>query len=85
MLPSYYITGGADNAYVWAANDKDKLEKRSVTLGAYDEDTDCYEILSGLDTSDYIAFPDDSLSEGMAVEKYDEDSFSDDEVVVSVG
>lgn len=85
MLPSYYITGGAENAYVWAANDKDKLEKRSVTLGAYDADTDCYEILSGLDGSDYIAFPDDSLSEGMAVEKYDEDSFSDDEVVVSVG
>ncbi len=86
MLPSYYITGGADNAYVWAANDKDKLEKRSVTLGSYDADTDCYEILSGLDTSDYIAFPDDSLSEGMAVEKYDEDSFSDEEeAVVSVG
>jgi HlyD family secretion protein len=78
MLPAYYITGGADNAWVWAANAKGKLEKRSVTLGAYDSDLDEYEILSGLTAEDYIAFPEDGLSEGMTVTYYDESSFGDE-------
>jgi HlyD family secretion protein len=78
MLPAYYINGGADNAWVWAANAKGKLEKRSVTLGAYDSDLDEYEILSGLTAEDYIAFPEDGLSEGMTVTYYDESSFGDE-------
>jgi HlyD family secretion protein len=50
-----------------------------VTLGAYDSDLDEYEILSGLTAEDYIAFPEDSLSEGMAVTYYDESSFGGDD------
>jgi HlyD family secretion protein len=79
MLPAYYIVGEGDSAWVWAANAKGKLEKRAVTLGDYDADLDEYEILSGLTTEDYIAFPEDSLSEGMAVIYYDASSFSEDE------
>lgn len=74
MLPSYYINDADGSAWVWAASDKDRLEKRAVTLGAYDPDWDEYEIVSGLDASDYIAFPMDTLTEGMAVEYYDESS-----------
>lgn len=79
MLPSYYIADADGSAYVWAASEKGRLEKRSVTLGAYDADRDEYEIVSGLDAADYIAFPDESLSAGMAVEYYDESSFGGEE------
>ncbi|MDD5863113.1 MAG: efflux RND transporter periplasmic adaptor subunit [Firmicutes bacterium] len=48
------------SAYVWAEK-KGKLEKRSVTLGEYDEMLDTYEVLDGLTAEDYIAFPDEQL------------------------
>ena len=48
------------STYVWAEN-KDKLEKRVITLGAYMMETDSHEILSGLTKEDYIAFPDPEL------------------------
>ena len=51
--------------YVWAANEKNKLEKRPVELGEYDEMTGEYEILSGLTEDDYIAFPMEGLYEGI--------------------
>ncbi len=47
-------------AWVWAEN-RGKLEKRTVTLGAYNEMRDTYEILTGLTTDDYIAFPDETV------------------------
>ena len=72
MLPAWYIV---DDGYVWAADAKDKLEKRPVELGAYNEETGEYEILSGLDYDDYIAFPEEGLSAGMDVVYYDESSF----------
>ena len=50
----------AGNPFVWAEN-RNKLEKRSVTLGDYDMMTDTYEILEGLAEEDYIAFPDYEL------------------------
>lgn len=68
-LGSYYIVQEDGEAYVWAANSKDKLEKRDVTLGEYDEELMEYEILDGLTTEDYIAFPEDGLAEGMSAEK----------------
>lgn len=68
-LASYYIVQEDGEAYVWAANSKDKLEKRDVTLGEYDEELMEYEILDGLTTEDYIAFPEDGLVEGMSAEK----------------
>ncbi len=48
------------SAYVWAEDDS-KLEKRPVTLGTLDDMMWTYEILDGLTTDDYIAFPDELL------------------------
>ena len=72
MLPGYYLAYEEDgSAYVWADNGKNKLEKRSVTLGQYDEMTDSYEIVDGLALTDYIAFPMEELQEGQSTERYD--------------
>ncbi len=57
--------GGAD--YVWAKDENEKLQKRKVTLGEYDEDFETYVIVEGLSPEDYIAWPSDALQEGMAV------------------
>ena len=46
--------------YVWAEN-KGKLEKRTVSVGEYNMMNDTFEILEGLTESDYIAFPDPEL------------------------
>jgi HlyD family secretion protein len=85
MLPASYICDADSSPYVWAASDKQKLEKRSVTLGAYDEALDEYEVLSGLSTEDYIATPTDTLKEGMAVTYYDASSFSSGETETGSG
>ena len=67
-LPSYYINDlDTDAPWVWAANNKDKLEKRPLTLGNYNMDTDSYEIMEGLSLTDYIAYPDETCHEGAAV------------------
>ena len=78
-LPSYFINDVENSAWVWAANSRDKLEKRKVKLGEYDPMTDTYFIESGITASDYLAFPEDTLTEGMAVEKYDESMFATDD------
>lgn len=75
-LPSGYLVLDGDNASVWAEGSNGKLEKRAVTLGAYNEETDEYEITDGLALEDYIAYPDESLKEGMNTVEYDESSFS---------
>ena len=48
------------NSFVWAEN-RGKLEKRSVTVGEYNMMNDTFEILGGLTEEDYIAFPDHEL------------------------
>ena len=60
-----YIVQDDGEPYVWAANDKERLEKRYVTLGEYDAEMDEYEILSGLTVSDYITWPMPGLYEGV--------------------
>ncbi|WP_075720795.1 efflux RND transporter periplasmic adaptor subunit [Roseburia sp. 499] len=60
-----YIGMDEEEPYVWAANDKDKLEKRRVELGEYDEELGEYEIKSGLSEEDYIAYPMFGLYEGV--------------------
>ena len=60
-LGSFFICYDEDGStYVWAEN-RGKLEKRTVTLGEYDFMQDTYQILSGLSENDYIAFPDMEL------------------------
>lgn len=58
-VSSAYICFNDDgSSYVWAENSHGKLEKRSVTLGQYSEETDFYDVTDGLAETDYIAFPD---------------------------
>ena len=65
-LSSMYLILEENDAYVWVANDKNKLEKRKIELGNYDASLDAYEILSGLTPEEYIAFPGNLLHEGMS-------------------
>lgn len=64
-LPSYYLIGEGDEHFVFAEGANGRIEKRTVTLGEHDEMTDSYEIVSGLELSDKIAFPDETVQEGM--------------------
>ena len=80
-LTSYYIIQeDGQDPYVWAAGRHDKIEKRKVTLGEYDEKLDQYQITDGLTEDDYIAYPEDSITEGEKVTKNIEDIYgnSDD-------
>lgn len=77
-LPANFIVDADGDAYVWAADDEDQLERRSVTLGNFDEELYSYEILDGLELSDYIAEPSEECEEGAAVEYYSEDSFNNE-------
>ena len=71
-LDEYYIVDPEGAPYVWAADEDDRLEKRSVTLGGYDEELGKYEIKEGLSKKDCIAFPTDDLKEGMLTAINDE-------------
>lgn len=68
-VQSAYICFEDDgSAYVWAEGSHGKLEKRTVTLGEYSEETDLYDVTGGLSETDYIAFPDAELCKpGVAV------------------
>jgi len=77
-LDSYYIVQDEDEAYVWAANEKDRIEKRKITLGEYDEELMKYEIIDGLTEEDYIAFPDVTVTEGAKAEKNIDNIITDD-------
>lgn len=66
-LPQMYLVvdeNDSTSGYVWARDEEEKLEKRPVMLGEYDAGEGLYEILSGLEASDYIAIPSDGLVEG---------------------
>ena len=55
------------SAYVWAENNRGKLEKRVVTLGAPNDMMGTVSVIDGLTEADYIAFPDyDLCKEGAA-------------------
>ena len=87
-LYSGYIVQDEDTPYVWADNGKGKLEKRTVELGEYDEGMDLYEIKSGLEMTDYIAWPvsgfraglktTTNVDEGMVEEYPDDGMLSED-------
>ena len=76
MLPAWYLVDiDGSSARVWARDGRGRLENRAVTLGAYDEWLDQYEITEGLSLDDYIAFPREELTEGTAVERFDPSGF----------
>lgn len=82
-LNSGWLVMEGDQAYVWAAkSDGARLEKRSVELGEYDENMDEYQILSGLERTEYLAWPDDSCVAGAATTTefvFDESGMEDSE------
>lgn len=65
LYQDYVLTDDDGGSYVWAADDKGRLEKRKVTLGESDESMGDCEIASGLSEDDLIAFPADDYQEGM--------------------
>ncbi len=68
FLPQFYIVFDGDDAFVYVANKKDKIEKRRVTLGEYNEQLNSYAIESGLTETDYIAYPAlENVKEGTGV------------------
>lgn len=85
-LTSSYVVQEEDGAFVWAASSRNRLEKRKVELGEYDETLDQYQILSGITEEDYICWPMDGLYEGVTTvtdmaEQYwviEEESMGDD-------
>lgn len=70
-IPAYFINDAEESPWVWAVNGKDRLEKREVVLGDYDELMGEYVVVSGLTLDDYVAFPDETLKAGMKAEKTD--------------
>ncbi len=81
-IPEYYLNSEEDGSFwVWAASEKDTLEKRTLTLGEYNEAEMTYEVLEGLAEDDYIAAPDDRYAEGDPLIFNDDVNASDDEDV----
>ena len=74
VLPQGYILDVDGDPWVWAAGDGGTLEKRSVSLGAYNDRKSAYVVETGLSMTDYLAWPMDSLKEGQKV------SFGEQEV-----
>ena len=61
---SFIVSDDNGNSHVWVS-ERGKLKKRKVELGKTDEETFATKIKSGLSVDDYIAWADDSYSEGM--------------------
>ncbi|MBQ9934753.1 MAG: efflux RND transporter periplasmic adaptor subunit [Lachnospiraceae bacterium] len=79
LYESYIVVEDSNTGFVWAEGKDGKLEKREVKLGEYDSDMMMYEIVAGLSNSDYIAFPEENLKEGMkTTHNYEDISFDED-------
>ncbi len=65
LYSDYIVTDSDGKSYVWAADKKDRLEKRYVETGQTDDTFGDVEITDGLNESDCIAYPSDSYEEGM--------------------
>ncbi len=50
--------------WVWAAGEDGRLEKRPVTLGAYNDRHSAWQVEEGLSMTDYLAWPSALLEEG---------------------
>ena len=65
LSSAFVVMNDDGSAYVWAEKNG-KLEKRTVTLGEYDDMTDTYAVTDGLSEADYVAYPDENCVEGAA-------------------
>ena len=80
-LDEGYILDVDKKPYIWTEDKNGKLEKREVVIGDYNQETYQYEIKSGLKESDYIAFPQDFLEEGMEATHEGSETTSEDETI----
>ena len=60
----YLMSDESGNSSVWVS-ENGRLKKRTVETGEMDEMTSQVEITSGLSQDDYIAWPDETYTEGM--------------------
>ncbi|MBE6817562.1 MAG: efflux RND transporter periplasmic adaptor subunit [Ruminococcaceae bacterium] len=69
QLPAYYIMD-ADGKKPYVFADKGgKIERAYLELGGFNEETNTYVVVSGIELTDYIAYPDASVRLGMATAK----------------
>ena len=68
-IGDWYAFTEGEQFYVWVAGKKDRIEKRAVTFGDYDEMLGLHQIVDGLSLDDWIAFPEDWIEEGMSITK----------------
>jgi len=61
---SYFVFEDSET-FAWVMNSKEKLEKRKVKLGDYDESLEEYQVLEGLTKDEYIAWPEERLENGL--------------------
>lgn len=79
LYESYIVVDDSNTGFVWVEGKDGKLEKREVKLGEYDSDMMMFEIVSGLSTSDYIAYPEENLKEGMkTTHNYEDINFEEE-------
>lgn len=64
---SYVVENEDGICYVWAADNRNKLEKRPITVSETDEMFNRYLITDGLSLDDRIAIPAEDLQEGTPV------------------
>ena len=72
------------SAYVWAEN-RGKLEKRTVTLGEMNDMMGMVDVLEGLSEEDYLAFPDPELCHEGASTTHSEPAPEEAEAVAEGG
>ncbi|MDO4459228.1 MAG: efflux RND transporter periplasmic adaptor subunit [Clostridia bacterium] len=80
-IPSYYIN--TEDSTVWAAQDGGRLFRTKVSLGEYDEQSDVYQIVSGLTEDMYLAFPMDIYVDGMSTTTDYSASLAADDIIPS--
>lgn len=69
MLPASFLFEEGGNYYAWAADENGRIEKRSVIVDAYFEETESFKIVKGLTLRDRIAFPDETIRAGMLADE----------------
>lgn len=65
LLPEGYIEEEEEKPWVWAVGEDGMLQKKQITLGAYNDRNHAYEVTGGLSMTDYLAWPMASLVEGV--------------------
>ena len=59
-LPASYVVSEDGGSFVYAVNSLGRIEKRTVTVGGTDGETETVQIASGLKKTDSIAYPEDA-------------------------